>query len=153
MLNKSKAVSLATATHFLGQNLSSFSLSVRATTRSGYMMTSPTFAKWRPRRETRGKVTSWLFAAPRSVLSPYYFESCDFRQWEIRGVKKKCRPMNVCAFLGGKTTEHESFSAQRNARQGAKHRKKEGECHFLDLWKKFFWNFHKICLLIVVCLV
>ena len=43
---------------------------VRATTRSGgYMMTSPTFAKWRPRRETRGKVTSWLFAAPRSVLS------------------------------------------------------------------------------------
>ena len=31
---------------------------VRATTRSGYMMTSPTFAKWRPRRETRGKVTS-----------------------------------------------------------------------------------------------
>ena len=128
-------------------------LTVRATTRSGYMMTSPTFAKWRPRRETRGKVTSWLFAAPRSVLSPYYFESCDFRQWEIRGVKKKCRPMNVCAFLGGKTTEHESFSAQRNARQGAKHRKKEGECHFLDLWKNFFWNLHKICLLIVVCLV
>ena len=46
--------------------------------------------------------------------------------------------MNVCAFLGRKTTEHESFSAQRNARQGAKHRKKEGECHFLDLWKNFF---------------
>ena len=126
---------------------------VRATTRSGYIITSPTFAKWRPRRETRGKVTSWLFAAPRSVLSPYYFESCDFRQWEIRGVKKNCRPMNVCAFLGGKTTEHESLSAQRNARQGAKHRKKEGECHFLDLWKKCFWNLHKICLLIVVCLV
>ena len=103
--------------------------------------------------ETRGKVTPWLFAAPRSVLSPYYFESCDFRQWEIRGVKKKCRPMNVCAFLGGKTTEHESFSAQRNARQGAKHPKTEGECHFLDLWKNFFWNLHKICLLIVVCLV
>ena len=46
--------------------------------------------------------------------------------------------MNVCAFLGGKTIEHESFSAQRNARQGAKHRKKEGECHFLDCWKNFF---------------
>ena len=45
-------------------------LTVRATTRSGYMMTSPTFAKWHPRRETRGKVTSRLFAAPRS----------DFRQ-------------------------------------------------------------------------
>ena len=43
-------------------------LTVRATTRSGYMMTSPTFAKWRPRRETRGKVTSWLFAAPKTRL-------------------------------------------------------------------------------------
>ena len=134
-------------------SLNSHLLTVRATTRSGYMMTSPTFAKWRPRRETRGKVTSWLFAAPRSVLSPYYFESCDFRQWEIRGVKKKCRPMNVCAFLGGKTTEHESFSAQRNAGQGAKHLKKEGEFQFSDPWKKFFWNLHKICLLMVVFLV
>ena len=47
----------------------------------------------------------------------------------------------------------ESFPAQRNVRQGAKHRKKEGECHFLDCWKKFFWNLHKTCLLIVVCLV
>ena len=40
-------------------------------TRSGYMMTSPTFAKWRPRRETRGKVTSRLFAAPRSAFIPH----------------------------------------------------------------------------------
>ena len=93
--------------------------------------------------KTRGKVTSWLFAAPRSVLSPYYFESCDFRQWEIRGVKKKCRPMNVCAFLGGKTTEHESFPGQRNARQRAKHRKKEGECHFWARWKSFFEIYSK----------
>ena len=126
---------------------------VQATTRSGYVMTSPTFAKWRPRRETRGKVTSRLFAAPRSVFSPYYFESCDFRQWEIRGVKKKCRPMNVCAFLGGKTTEHESFSAQRNAGQGAKHLKKEGEFQFSDPWKQIFFNLHKICLLMVIFLV
>ena len=81
-------------------------------------------------RNTR--VNSRLFDAPRSVFSPYYFESCDFRQREIRGVKKKCRPMNVCAFLGGKTTEHESFSAQRNAGQGAKHLKKEGEFQFSD---------------------
>ena len=116
-------------------------------------MTSPTFAKWHPRRETRGKVTSRLFAAPRSVFSPYYFESCDLRQWEIRGVKKKYRPMNVCAFLGGKTTAHESFSAQRNAGQGAKHLKKEGEFQFSDPWKKCFWNLHKICVLVVVVLV
>ena len=94
-----------------------------------------TFAKWRPRLETRGKVTSRLFAAPISVFSPYYFESCDFRQREIKGVKKKCGPMNVCAFLGGKTTEHESFSAQRNAGQGAKHLKKKVSFNFLILEK------------------
>ena len=41
--------------------------------------------------------------------------------------------MNVSAFLGGKTTEHESFSAQGNDGQGAKHRKKEGEFQFSDL--------------------
>ena len=109
--------------------------------------------KWRPRRETRVKVTSWLFAGPRSVLTPYYFESCDFRQWEIRGVKKKCRPMNVCAFLGSTTTEHESFSAQRNARQGVKHRKKRRWVSFFGPLENIFWNLHKICLLIVVCLV
>ena len=40
--------------------------------------------------------------------------------------------MNVCALLGGKTTEHESFSAQRNARQGAKNLKKAGEFQFSD---------------------
>ena len=103
---------------------------------------TPTFAKWRPRRETREKFTSRLFAAPRNVFSPYYFESCDFRQWEIRGVKKKCRPMKVCAFLGGKTIEHESFSAQINAGQGAKHLKKEGEFQFSDPWKNFFFDFY-----------
>ena len=117
---------------------------VRATTRSEYMMTSSTFAKWRPRRETRGKVTYRLFAAPRSVFSPYYFGMRN------HGCEEKYRPMNVCAFLGGKTTEHKSCSAQRNARQGAKHLKKEGEFQFSDPWKQFFWNLHKICLLMVV---
>ena len=47
-------------------------------------------------------------------------------------MKKNCRPMNVCAFLGGKTTEDESFLAPRNAGQGAKHLKKEGESQFSD---------------------
>ena len=40
--------------------------------------------------------------------------------------------MNICAFLGGKTTEDESFSAQGNAGQSAKHLKKEGEFQFSD---------------------
>ena len=82
--------------------------------------------------EKQGKVTSRLLAAPRGVFSPYYFESGDFRRCEIRGVKKKCRPMNLCAFLGSKTTERESFSAQRNAGQGTKHLKKESEFQFSD---------------------
>ena len=110
-------------------------------------MTSPTFAKWRPRRETLRKVTSRLYS---SVFSSYYFQSCNFRQWKISDVKKKCRPMNVCAFLGGKTTEHESFSAQRNASQGAKHLKNKVSFNFLILEKIFFWNRLKICLLMVV---
>ena len=55
-----------------------------------------------------------------------------------QGCEEKCRPMNVCVFLGGKTTEHESFSAQRNAEQGAKHRKKKVSFNFLILEKKFF---------------
>ena len=122
-------------------------ITVRVTTRSGYMMTSPTFAKWRPRRETRGKVTSRLFAGTRSVFSPCYFESYDFRQWEIRGVKKKCRLMNVRAFSGGRTTEHESFSAQRNAGQGAKHLKNEGEFQFLILGVVHYGKFKKCCTL------
>ena len=46
--------------------------------------------------------------------------------------------MNVCSFLGGKTTEHESFSAQRNAGQGAKHLKKKVSFNFLILEKNFF---------------
>ena len=83
-------------------------------------------------RNTSLKVTSRLFEAPRRVFSLYCFESCDFRQCEIRDVKKKCRPMNVCAFVGGKTTEHESFSAQRNAGQGTKHLKKEDDFQFSD---------------------
>ena len=40
--------------------------------------------------------------------------------------------MKVCGFLGGKTTEHESFSAEGNAGQAAKHLKKEGEFQFSD---------------------
>ena len=46
--------------------------------------------------------------------------------------------MNVCAFVGGKTTEHESFSAQRNAGQGTKHLKKEVSFNFLILEKNLF---------------
>ena len=44
--------------------------------------------------------------------------------------------MNVSAFLGGKTTEHESFSAQGNDGQGAKQlKKKKVSFNFLILEK------------------
>ena len=38
-------------------------------------------------RKTKN-VTSRLFATPRSVFFPQYFESCDLRQWGISDVKK-----------------------------------------------------------------
>ena len=63
-----------------------------------------------------GKSLPGLFAATRSVFSPCYFESYGFRQWEIRGVKKKCRLMNVCAFSRGRKTEHESFFSSKKWR-------------------------------------
>lgn len=60
------------------------------------MMTSSYFPKWRSRRGTRSWVTSRLFATPRKAFFPLqYVECCDFRQYEIRGVKKKWRPMKV----------------------------------------------------------
>ena len=46
--------------------------------------------------------------------------------------------MNVCAFFGGKTTEHESFSAQRNARQGENIEKKKVSVIFWTFGKMFF---------------
>ena len=64
------------------------------------------------------QLTTVFLAKYQLTVNPFctlYFEGCDF-----------------CAFLGGKTTEHESFSAQRNAGQGAKHLKKEGEFQFSD---------------------
>ena len=49
-----------------------------------------------------------------------------------QGCEEKIPSDERCAFLRGKTTEHEGFSAQRNAGQGAKHLKKEGEFQFSD---------------------
>jgi len=60
------------------------------------IMTSSNFPKRRPRRGTRSWVTSRLFATPRSAFFPLQYVECyDFRQYEIRGVKKKWRPMKV----------------------------------------------------------
>ena len=51
---------------------------VRATTRTGYMMTSPKFSTWRPNQGTRSRVTFQLFATPRNDLFPQYLKSVVF---------------------------------------------------------------------------
>ena len=123
---------------FVENFLPSLLTTVRATTRSRYMMPSPTFAKWRPCRETRGKVTSWLFAAPRSVLSPYYFESCDFRQWEIRGVKNKCRPMNAVRSWEVKRPNTRVFQLKEMPDKEQNIEKKKVSVIFWTFGKNFF---------------
>ena len=123
---------------FCGKFFTVITSTVRATTRSRYMMPSPTFAKWRPCRETRGKVTSWLFAAPRCVLSPYYFESCDFRQWEIRGVKKIRRPMNVVRSWEVKRSNTRVFQLKEMLDKEQKIEKKKVSVIFWTVEKNFF---------------
>ena len=60
--------------------------------------------------------------------------------------------MKFCVFSRGKTTENGSVSYQRSTWQGTKHLKIEGVFQFFDLWNNYFWNLHKICLLMVVLL-
>ena len=74
------------------------------------------------------QLTTVFLAKYQLTVNPIrtlYFEGCDF-----------------CAFLGGKTTEHESFSAQRNAGQGKKTSKKEGEFKFSGSLKKIFFEIY-----------
>ena len=55
---------------------------VRATTRTGYIVTSSNFTKWRPHSGTRYVHVSSLFSGPWSALFPQYFlnseESIEF---------------------------------------------------------------------------
>ena len=127
-------------------------LPVRATTRTGYMMTSPKFSTWFQNQGTRSRVTFQLFATPRNDLFPQFFRGCAFEWRGSPWVWKKWQPMKFYLFSRGKTAKNGSVSAQRSTRQGAKHRKIEGVFQFFDLWKNYFWNIHKICLLVVVFL-
>ena len=70
------------------------------------------------------QLTTVFLAKYQLTVNPIrtvYFEGCDF-----------------CAFLGGKTTEHESFSGQRNAGQGKKDLKRRRVSIFRILEKNFF---------------
>ena len=68
-------------------------LPVRATTRTGYRMTSPKFSTWRPKQGTRSRVTFQLFATPRNDLFPQYLRSCAFEWRGSTWMWKKRQPM------------------------------------------------------------
>ena len=68
-------------------------VTVRATTRMGYIMTSPKFSTWGPNQRTRSRATFNLFYTPRNDLSPQYLRSCAFECWGSTWVWKKWQPM------------------------------------------------------------
>ena len=105
-----------------------------------------------PPPRTRSRVTFKLFATLRNELCPQYFRSFAFCWWGSTRVWKKLQPMKFCVFSRGKTTENGSVSSQRSTWQSPKYLKIEGVFQFFDLWKNYFWNLHKICLLMVVLL-
>ena len=116
---------------------------VRATTRTGYMMTSPKFSTWRPNQGTRIRVAFQLFATPRNDLFPQYLMSCSFELWGSTWVWKKWQPMKfACSHSRGKTAENGSVSAQRSTWQGAKYLTIEGVFQFFDFWKKKFFEIY-----------
>ena len=92
---------------------------VRATTKTGYMMTSPKFSTWRPNQGTRSRVTFQLFATLRLLrndLFPQYVRSCAFEWWGSTWVsKKKWQPARFACFA----------CCHRSTWQGAKHLKIE----------------------------
>ena len=53
-------------------------------------------------RSVPGSLLRLEVSFPHTTLRAVTLDNAKFR-----GVKKKCRPMNVSAFLGGKTTEHD----------------------------------------------
>ena len=66
---------------------------LRATTRTGYTMTSFKFSTWRPNQGTRSRATFQLFATRRNDLFPQYLRSWAFEWWGSTWVWKKGQPM------------------------------------------------------------
>ena len=71
LLNKQTNKKQALAYH----PVSVISMTVRATTRTGYIVTSSNFTKWRPHLGTRYVDIFQLFSGPWSALFPQYFEN------------------------------------------------------------------------------
>ena len=53
------------------------------TTRTGYMVTSSNFPRWRPHEGTRFWITSQLFSRLWSALFPQYFGNYAFERWSF----------------------------------------------------------------------
>ena len=87
-------------------------LPVRATTRTGYMMTSPKFSTWHPNQGTRSRVTFQLFATPRIDVFPQYLQAAPLNDEEAHECEKKKRqPMRLACSLEVKKLKR---SAQRS---------------------------------------
>ena len=125
---------------------------VRATTRTGYMMTSPKFSTWRPNQGTRIRVAFQLFASSRNDLFPQNLRSFAFEWWGSTWVWKKSQPMKFACSLEVKRLKTGVFQLKDLPDKAHNIWRQKGVFHFFDLWKIFFWNLHKICLLIVVLL-
>ena len=111
-------------------------LPVRATTRTGYMITSPKFSTWRPNQGTRSRVTFQLFATPRNDLFPQYLRSCAFEWWGSTWVWKKKATDEACVFSRGKKAEKISSKIYLTRRKTSEDRK---VCfNFGSLKKRFF---------------
>ena len=116
---------------------------VRATTRSGYVMTSPTFAKWRPRRETRGKVTAG-FLLRLEVSFPHTSLRAVTLDNEKSGVWRK----NAVRWTFVRSWEVKRPNTRvfqlKEMPTRPKTSKKEGEFQFSDPWKNVFEIYIKV---------
>ena len=110
---------------------------VRATSRTGYMMTSPKFLTWRPNQGTRIRVAFQLFATPRNDLVPQYLRSCAFEWWGSTWVWKKMATNEVCVFSRGKTVERECFSSKIYLTRRKTFEDRKVSFNFLIFEKKF----------------
>ena len=99
-------------------------LPVRATTRTGYIMTSPKFSTWRPNQGTRSRVTFQLFATPRIDVFPQYLQAAPLNDEEAHECEKKKKATDeACVFSRGKKAEKISSKIYLTRRKTSEDRK------------------------------
>ena len=111
---------------------------VQATTRTGYMMTSPKFSTWRPNQGTRSRVTFQLFATSRDDLFPQHLRSCAFVWRGSTWVWKKWQPMKFACSLEVKRLKTVVFQLKDLPHKAQNIWRQKGGFQFLLLWKTFY---------------